>query len=329
MKEGLDGEIPDGGWAVVDNGSTHGTWITRNGSKVKERLSEPKKASRSKELLHLDTLKIGSTSFKIHLHPSFACTTCSIASDSSNLIPLQSLDEIPSKGTPEPANFTTKSKSDKEQDLRAKMRGLKDQLLAPSSATSSRNGSHGATKSQKRATTLSTSVNAMGLQVPGTVEGIPSNKPIFVDRAAARRARTGAAPTETVPPPPFPCPTPFFAVPGAGPASSKAGVPQIQPNPFSSDSKGAQLLSKLTQPSANGLGSGAQRKGLGKLVEARSFDPSAEGGRDHRPGLGSQKLVNVVERHAASATSMEGKRGWREEGKELNRKRFKELDSRS
>lgn len=51
MRPGVEDGMPEGGWAVVDNGSTHGTWVTREGS-GRERLSEAKKASGARELRH-------------------------------------------------------------------------------------------------------------------------------------------------------------------------------------------------------------------------------------------------------------------------------------
>ncbi|KWU42985.1 hypothetical protein RHOSPDRAFT_10769, partial [Rhodotorula sp. JG-1b] len=84
--------VVGGYWAIVDNASTHGTFVRAEGEKRFVRLSEAKVASVPHRLYHLDSIRIGSTTFSVHIHPSFACSVCSVASDSSNLIPLVTSD---------------------------------------------------------------------------------------------------------------------------------------------------------------------------------------------------------------------------------------------
>lgn len=57
-----------GSWAIVDLGSTHGTFFKPYGSKNKsERLSSAKVASLPKTLAHGDVIKIGSSRFEVRL----------------------------------------------------------------------------------------------------------------------------------------------------------------------------------------------------------------------------------------------------------------------
>lgn len=56
---------------MIDNGSQHGTFVNE------KRLSEPKQASLPYELRHNDTVKIGSTILKVHLHDmGWPCQAC-------------------------------------------------------------------------------------------------------------------------------------------------------------------------------------------------------------------------------------------------------------
>ncbi|GAA5889208.1 hypothetical protein JCM6882_000675 [Rhodosporidiobolus microsporus] len=332
----VEPELEDGGfWAVVDNGSTHGTFLSSEGM-GKTRLSEAKVASRPHRLRHLDTLHVGSTTFSLHIHASFACAACSVTSDSSNLIPLvaSSADGAQSGA---PAYAGTRTKEEKEQDRREQMKGLKDKFLKTDG------------KEKKPAPTSSSSAT--------------SSKPAFVDRAAARRQRDASAITTTARPSSKSSKpaaagsfNPFFAVSGAA-ASFSAPPSRASPapppaDPFAAESKGAQLLSKLTRP-ANGAASSPsttaaaaaaaapthRQPGLGTLIQPRTFDSAGAGGggRDARPGLGSRELVEIEKvsqgRNGAGGRGGGGagggaageKRDWREDVREASRKRFREM----
>ncbi|CAH7670800.1 hypothetical protein PPACK8108_LOCUS5536, partial [Phakopsora pachyrhizi] len=86
-------------WFVLDNGSTHGTFIITSDASLSEkdpkRLSKQKKASQLFRLHHLDTILIASSkdpvlSFQVHIHPKFptSCQSCALRSDESNRIRL-------------------------------------------------------------------------------------------------------------------------------------------------------------------------------------------------------------------------------------------------
>lgn len=72
-------EKPRGSWAIVDLGSTHGTFIKAHGAsdagKSKgERLSAAKVASLPRTLAHGDVVKIGSSRFEVRRVPQLALT---------------------------------------------------------------------------------------------------------------------------------------------------------------------------------------------------------------------------------------------------------------
>ncbi|BGP18537.1 hypothetical protein JCM10213_002950 [Rhodosporidiobolus nylandii] len=311
----LEPDMEDGGfWAITDSGSTHGTWLSSEGV-GKMRLSEAKAASVPHRLHHLDTLHVGTTTFSVHIHPSFACSACSVASDSSNLIPLVA---APADSATPSGYQGTKTKEEKEQDRREQMRGLRDRLLKPDG------GGKGGKSSKPAASTAA---------------GSP--KPAFVDRAAARRQRdAGSATSSLTPKPKPPASSPFFAVPG--PAASFSAAPSrassTPSDPFASDSRGAQLLSKLSGPAPSSVSAAPTSaspagKGLGTLIQPRTIDhSSAGGGRDARPGLGSGRLVEIEKVSQQSGSGGSGgngvageKRDWREDAREASRKRFREM----
>ncbi|BGP34115.1 hypothetical protein JCM10296v2_005930 [Rhodotorula toruloides] len=313
----LDPETEDGGyWAVVDNGSTHGTFISSDRSGEAIRLSEPKVASVPHRLHHLDTIRTGSTTFSVHIHPTFACSTCAVASDSSNLIPLVSAPSDGSSGAnPAPNNYTTKTKEQKEQERREQMAGLKAKLLKAAPAPAAKSTARPPDSHESAAS--------------DTAPAPKPKKAAFVDRAAARRQRDAGASL-----PSKPAASPFFTVPGASSvataaaSSASAPKPASPANPFGTDSKGAQLLSKLGGSASTTALNGRTTGGLGTLIEARTY--AAE--REARPGLGSRELVVGVEKVAHGSNGDGGagdgngvKRDWRDVGRERSYKRFREV----
>ncbi|GAA5940673.1 uncharacterized protein JCM15063_006320 [Sporobolomyces koalae] len=293
-----------GFWAIVDNGSTHGTFLKGDGELDYSRLSEPKVASSPSRLHHVDSLRCGSTTFIVHIHASFACSTCTVASDSSNIIPLLP-PAIENQSNAVPAAYHTKTKEEKEIERRQQLRGLRDQFLKPTKPTAAKPAS-------------TTNVSPTKTKTGST----------FVDRAAARRARDATIANENVRKPNKPEPSPFFTVPGVTSSSTMAAPPAktTRVDPFSSESRGAQLLSKMSGPKSldPNSSSATGRTGLGTLIEARTFDKSGgRGGPESRPGLGSRPLVGIES--IGQPVSVGDKRDWREDVREASRKRFKDL----
>lgn len=290
------------------------------------------------------TIRVGSTTFIAHIHASFACSTCSVSSDSSNLIPLvadaSSSSSSSKDPAPAPSYAGTKTKEEKEQERRDQMATLRGKLLKPAPAPAP--------------------AIAAAAGRPSAIDRAPSKQAPFMDRAAARRQRDQPAPLPLPPPASRarPAPSgpashgssPFLALAGP-PASLAAAARPERADPFGEDSKGARLLSKLSGSGAGaggggggggaggekggaGGGGGAKGAGLGTLVEARTY--GAAGGRT---GLGSRPLVVGVEKlgevaargrgaggNASGSGSGGEKRDWRDEGRERSWKRFREGD---
>jgi hypothetical protein len=251
--------------------------------------------------------------------------------------------------------FLTKTKEQKEQDRREQMAGLKAQFLKPNANVSGSKG--GGTTARGGKAPLA----APAEDIPASASTVPAppaaTKAPFVDRAAARRQRDAGASV------PLPSnrkvkvhsnssaasggTSPFFTIPGATASatatvsSSSAAPPPKQPpvDPFASDSRGAQLLSKLaggTHPADNHGGTNAGSRSssgqLGTLIEART---TLTGPGERRAGLGSKELVVGVENVAAAASSSrnngqgpaKGRTNgdWRDAGRERSWKRFREV----
>lgn len=250
-------------------------------------------------------LTIGNTTFAVHIHASLACADCSLAADSSNLISQSSTTQEDSTAT-NGDKFVVKTKAEKEQERRSAMQGLKDRYLKPTK-------SEPATKSKFK-------VQGDSLTQPTEDESMPpplKPKPKFIDRAAARRSRDPH--------------TAHVAAPLTN-GTSLASVPSIvappRPppvNPFGTESRGAQLLSKLSggQASTSDNHLGDSERGLGTLIEPKTV---GAGGRDARPGLGSKPMVAIMADATGDVSG--GKRDpddWREDVRERNRKRFREM----
>lgn len=166
------------------------------------------------------------------------------------------------------------------------MKGLRDKFLKPTKSTPS-----------------------LPPPAPSRPTETSSSKPSFVDRAAARRARDSAADSALKPRKPAALSSPFFSVPGVTSSSTFVAPPSTniaKADPFSKESKGAQLLSKM--------GGGA---GGGPITSV----PSTASTR--APGLGSRPLVAIDQ--VGQSAGEGSKRDWREDVREASRKRFKEM----
>ncbi|SCV71563.1 BQ2448_3151 [Microbotryum intermedium] len=324
--------VDAGEWQVIDGGSTHGTFVKSSTSTTTTsavewvRLSRDKVASEPKTLHHLDLLRIGTTSFSIHIHPSLPCSTCSIKTDESNLIPLSTSEDhqptsLITDGTTSlgPTPYTAVTKEQKEFDRRERMKGLKEQHrigASPKTLTMPASEGDGVDPS-------STSMN----------------KTQFIDRAKIRRERNLGAgealrpsSTKTSQSTSKASSGPFFTVPGANATHSVASTSSTaRPiDPFASESKGAQLLAKVGG-GAKGIGSStiaasttitttmSTPRGLGQLIDPKVLNGDAKSGLGSRPLKALWQPVVVNDAKPG---------GWREDVREASRKRWKEMEGR-
>lgn len=288
----------------------------------------------------LSSVVIGTTRFTIHIHSQFACEQCTVLPDSSNLVPLHSgIESISITPTVNSAvDYSTLTKAEKEQIRRQKMKGLKNKYsLTNSKSTLKPNTSSSIASAADSTTNHSTTLSS----TPTTATAFVTSSP-FVDRSAARRVRDGA-PSK---PMSIPAPSPFFQVPSTNSklsntstnSASLSSLPNLTPiNPFDSTSRGAQLLAKMSS-SSNSISitespstySSTSTHGLGTLIQAKTFAQNG-GSREEKPGLGSRDLVIIGAEDSQiggsrSEKNVGGKRDWREDVRERNRKRFREME---
>ncbi|KNC99620.1 uncharacterized protein SPPG_05006 [Spizellomyces punctatus DAOM BR117] len=118
---------------VTDGGSTHGTFI--NG----ERLSQPKMSSQPHRLQHGDTLVIGSTTMKVHIHASWGCDECRVTS--TNVISTEPKSTPPKSAdnnTPQTTKGEKTKKGSLEVSRREELRRLKREALGEDAVTKPR-----------------------------------------------------------------------------------------------------------------------------------------------------------------------------------------------
>lgn len=290
--------LPDDPASLHDHSRSTGYWAiadcgSLHGTFVGEqRLSDSRVASLPRRLHHGNIIKIAAHSFSVHLHSSLPCASCTL--DSSNSTPLSSttpqlLPLSTTSNTAQSESIAIKTKSEKGLLLREAIKDLKAKYLLE----------------------LVPFTPPPSSAPPPLASSAPppaSTSTVYRDRADQRR-KLGPSPNPRVK------------------SRLPSTPPIIQSTPFQADSRGAQMLSKLTArspvPSATPLVAstlvsqtteGSRR--LGQLVTARSI-PTARG--DSRPGLGSAPLVTVEQGEVL------GKRDWREDVREQSRKRFRDL----
>ncbi|WVW86969.1 hypothetical protein I302_109025 [Kwoniella bestiolae CBS 10118] len=150
-----DGDDDEEDWWIVDLGSTHGTFISLSATANKPkptRLSEPKHSSKPHLITHLSKLRIGTTTFSAHIHPSWPCDNCSV--NGTNEIPLDDgkpkptaingTEEIPSENEIAYAMDSSQKKQNRELKRKREMALLKESLMKRNE--SSQNGGEGETK---------------------------------------------------------------------------------------------------------------------------------------------------------------------------------------
>ncbi|KAJ2726795.1 hypothetical protein GGI07_000306 [Coemansia sp. Benny D115] len=109
---------------VVDQGSTHGTFVNGN------RLSESKSTSKPYQLHHMDILGIGETLAQVHFHEQWACAKCT-ATIEGEIPTQQSSSHTKNIGT-EQKGPTVVRRSDVQQERINSLNAIKRRYMPPS-----------------------------------------------------------------------------------------------------------------------------------------------------------------------------------------------------
>lgn len=175
---------------VSDTGSMYGTYLlshndlkagrfdehSRIPTSAFQRLSEPKKMSQPASLRHGDLLRVGATTFEVHVH-AWPCDRCSINTQGSNEIPLFA------KAAKSDASVPGSTTSDRRSQT-------------GDSTHASQNYNRGEADSQaqrrKQLAELRSSYLSQSSKVTQSSFAAASKKASYVDRAAQRRARQPA-----------------------------------------------------------------------------------------------------------------------------------------
>jgi hypothetical protein len=195
----------------------------------------------------ISELRIGSTTFEIHLHKSsLSCNDCMINSSSNNLIPLlESVDSTTSTASAPLSNYVaTKTKEEKEVERTEQMNALKAKFSIPPTQSKSKPKPKSAKK----------------LDQVEKAETKSERKPDggYVDRANARRLNN-----------PIVASTSSNILISAPPSANSLAT-----DPFLASSKGAQLLAKF---------GGGSNHSLGILIEPRTMAGQAKSGLGSKP----------------------------------------------
>ncbi|KAJ3130189.1 Angiogenic factor with G patch and FHA domains 1 [Nowakowskiella sp. JEL0407] len=131
-----ENEIMGDDFYIQDKGSTHGTFV--NGV----RLSLAKESSGLVKLSHLDTLKIGTSVFFVHIHKTWSCEDCLESTHSIiKFFTSQHLRPLPSQPTHDVSDatvstdFTLNGKQRLEQHRKSELGRIKGKYQLNSSAT--------------------------------------------------------------------------------------------------------------------------------------------------------------------------------------------------
>lgn len=278
------------GWYIVDNGSTHGTFVSSVNTPPRtspHRLSKPRKASAPYKLNHLDTIMIASVddpilALQVHLHPRFpsSCQSCALFPDESNRMSLEPRSAPapgPSKvsGEPEGERYAMSPadvKLERERKRKVEMARLRNQFFGDDAESAPK-------KAKNDVSTLPRTED------PDDMTNQSAAAP-YVDRAKLRRQALG----RSMPSNP--------QLKSSRPIQAPSGTVQ-NPDPMK---RGATILAKLAG------GSEESSKHMGQVVEAKTLAAS-------RAGLGSREMIVGVEK-------ISGPKDWREEARLANWRRY-------
>ncbi|KAA1131157.1 hypothetical protein PGTUg99_018755 [Puccinia graminis f. sp. tritici] len=291
-----DGEHASHGWHIVDNASTHGTFISPSDAHHRatpNRLSKARKASLPYKLNHLDTVMVASDedpvlAFQVHLHPRFpsSCQACALLPDESNRMSLESQQPV-SQDVCKTAEIREEEryamspadvKLERERKRKIEMAKLRNQFFGDEAEPAS--------KKQKKPDRTGATTN----QQPVEEESVEQPEPKqYLDRAKLRRQTHGRC----APSAPIQTPKPSQVTAGS------SRIPETQePEPMR---RGAAMLAKLG-------GNPDSLKSMGTLIQARTLGSS-------QAGLGSRELVVGVE-------NIGRPKDWREEAKLASWRRY-------
>lgn len=350
-----------------DMGSTYGTFLLRAAQVPRDlsrlpptsqyrRLSEAKKSSGPCKLAHGDVLRVGHTTFVVHIHSwPYSCQQCSLHQDGSNEIPLHSsgadagasTSRAPSAGsqlkhtaTPSSSASTTyaqvRGSGDRKLDAAAQRKRQMAELR--SSYLSGAGGSSNQPRSSAKPPDgdgAKTSVSGGGTSPRST------STSQYQDRAAQRRAQHPNEPAPSM----RSAAVPQRQLEGLsyGPRSRSSPYPPGQsytapaaplqsrspPRALSADNRGYQLFAQMTARDSQCLVSAAQDQSISASTSWASQDPIAARATSGRAGLGSRPLLHAHEvgRETSSSSHSGGGGGgggrdlYTKEGQEETRRR--------
>ncbi|WWC73766.1 uncharacterized protein I206_107738 [Kwoniella pini CBS 10737] len=255
-------------WWIVDLGSTHGTFLsqpmTEDATRTPKltRLSEPKHSSRPHRVTHLSRLRIGTSEFSLHIHPSWPCDQCQV--NGTNEIPLDDgqpklipahNEEVASENDTPPiyAMDSSQKKQNRELKRKREMASLRESLLRKD----------------------------RGIHVNGRSEGDQedSRKREYLDRSAMRRKLH----------PPSPPP---HSTKGNTKMASEANTPERSSPPVSIQtpdaSKGTFIATSIMEKQGwtPGMGLGKSSQGISEAIQTEM--------RNEKKGLGAKGSKAIV-----------------------------------
>ncbi|WVR08114.1 hypothetical protein IAU60_005160 [Kwoniella sp. DSM 27419] len=287
---GLDEEGEEERWWIVDLGSTHGTFVSPDPPASKRiRLSEPKHASKPHPLHHLQNLTIGSTTFSIHIHPSWPCESCQFSGTNEIL-----LDDGKPKVKPDGGLSTGPSTPTAEPGIES------GQLYAMDSKQ--KRGNREYKRKREMALLRETMLNRAGETKEAPANDQPTRE--YIDRSAMRR--------RLHPPSPPPSrPQPRESANGASVQTSTGQTTAAtsyaaSPAPASAGAPVSTFASAImaNQGWAPGQGLGKNNEGRAQAIETEM--------RTARRGLGAEGSKAVVDQGPGDWRSRAKQRRWNE-----------------
>ncbi|KAJ3196268.1 hypothetical protein HK101_009533 [Irineochytrium annulatum] len=165
------------GFFVVDHASTHGTFVND------DRISAAKNTSKPRRLNHLDRIRIGNSTFEVHLHDFWPCDACRSTGDNeiATTHPRGPAQQPAGAAAVPTLTFTVSSKKDTEAARVAELKRLRKQVNGGAARAASATWSSGSP---------SVGPSAAEAEPEAAVQAQP-RRAKYVDRAAMRRGLNG------------------------------------------------------------------------------------------------------------------------------------------